>query len=834
MSNKTLAISMVVKDGPDGLKTLTMDADALKKAMSGALGEAKGMKKSLTDLGAVSFGLDAITSSLSSLQGMMKVLTDAYDVQVEAETKLETVMRQRMSATEAEIQSIKDLCSAQQQLGVIGDEVQLAGAQQVSTFLQTREALETLIPAMNNLVAQQKGLNATSGDAVTIGNLLGKAMQGQTTALRRVGITFSEAEEKAVKYGTEQERAAALAKIITNNVGEMNAALAATPSGKMKQAANNLGDLQERLGGMVKQLQPGITFINQMVLGFTNLVKIGTMINGIPGHIKAIGVACRATSVDVKILGFSMQANTVLTKTFALTFKASMMVVKTALISTGVGAGIWALGEGLAFVVNKLNGVKDAAQDTANAVNDVSDAQKSADQAMQDATAQITRHIAELKNWKGSKDEEKTKVEELNNTYGDTMGCFSSVKDWYDKLTSASELYAQQMVLEAKARIIANEIAETEIARQKAAATRPSSPQKTETPKGFLPGSKPLTTLNGESLTTLNSSKFQENIQNLGDSFDKYLTDKSDKARESLVELQEQMAKNARELKTGTNNKNGNKPPKEEILPKGSIAAYEKEISDLNKKISLAVDPASIAAMNLQIEEIKAKIEDMKIRAKIILDKDEFDKFAQQLEIAPYTFRIKAEVDPGIMKLKDLDLGASGWYRDFQRSQAAAQELQTKLNGVAETGRAASSAFSSMGDAMENPVLNIAGIIAGAIANIMAGYAAAAGKAGGQSSSPWEWIAFAVSGLATAVAAVASIKQATAFANGGIVSGPTMALVGEYAGASNNPEVIAPLNKLRELLPDEDSRVQRVVVTGRIKGSDIELTQRNRQRIHRK
>ena len=814
MSNKTLAISMVVKDGPDGLKTLTMDADALKKAMSGALGEAKGMKKSLTDLGAVSFGLDAITSSLSSLQGMMKFLTDAYDVQVEAETKLETVMRQRMSATEAEIQSIKDLCSAQQQLGVIGDEVQLAGAQQVSTFLQTRGALETLIPAMNNLVAQQKGLNATSGDAVTIGNLLGKAMQGQTTALRRVGITFSDAEERAVKYGTEQERAAALAKIITNNVGEMNAALAATPSGKMKQAANNLGDLQERLGGMVKQLQPGITFINQMVLGFTNLVKIGTMINGIPGHIKAIGVACRATSVDVKILGFSMQANTVLTKTFALTFKASMMVVKTALISTGVGAAIWALGEGLAFVVNKLNGVKDAAQDTANAVNDVSDAQKSADQAMQDATAQITRHIAELKNWKGSKDEEQTKVEELNNTYGDTMGCFSSVKDWYDKLTSASELYAQQMVLEAKARIIANEIAETEIARQKAAAARPKIQQGNG--KGFqIP------------------KKFTQDIQNVGDSFDKYLTDKSKDLKDQLTEVQKQMAKNSGELKTGTNNKNGNKPPKEEILPKGSIAAYEKEISDLNKKISLAVDPASIAAMNSQIEEIKAKIEDMKIRAKIILDKDEFDKFAQQLEIAPYTFKIKAEVDPGIMKLKDLDLGVSGWYRDFQRSQAAAKELQTKLNGVAETGRAASSAFSSMGDAMESPVLNIAGIIAGAIANIMAGYAAAAGKAGGQSSSPWEWIAFAVSGLATAVAAVASIKQATAFANGGIVSGPTMALVGEYAGASNNPEVIAPLNKLRELLPDEKPRTQRVFVTGRIKGSDIELCQSNYHKIHR-
>jgi hypothetical protein len=40
----------------------------------------------------------------------------------------------------------------------------------------------------------------------------------------------------------------------------------------------------------------------------------------------------------------------------------------------------------------------------------------------------------------------------------------------------------------------------------------------------------------------------------------------------------------------------------------------------------------------------------------------------------------------------------------------------------------------------------------------------------------------------------------TAFANGGIVSGPTNALIGEYAGARNNPEVVAPLNKLKGML----------------------------------
>lgn len=45
-----------------------------------------------------------------------------------------------------------------------------------------------------------------------------------------------------------------------------------------------------------------------------------------------------------------------------------------------------------------------------------------------------------------------------------------------------------------------------------------------------------------------------------------------------------------------------------------------------------------------------------------------------------------------------------------------------------------------------------------------------------------------------------SAVDPTAFANGGIVSGPTMGLVGEYPGAQNNPEVIAPLDKLKDML----------------------------------
>lgn len=51
-------------------------------------------------------------------------------------------------------------------------------------------------------------------------------------------------------------------------------------------------------------------------------------------------------------------------------------------------------------------------------------------------------------------------------------------------------------------------------------------------------------------------------------------------------------------------------------------------------------------------------------------------------------------------------------------------------------------------------------------------------------------------------AAVSTTKTigATAFAKGGVVYGPTLGLVGEYAGASNNPEIIAPLDRLKSLI----------------------------------
>jgi hypothetical protein len=87
-------------------------------------------------------------------------------------TKLTQLMRINMGATDEQIRSITDLASAQQKLGVIGDEIQLSGAQELSTYLTKTSNLKKLIPAMNDMLAQQYGLNASQEQAVTVAQMM--------------------------------------------------------------------------------------------------------------------------------------------------------------------------------------------------------------------------------------------------------------------------------------------------------------------------------------------------------------------------------------------------------------------------------------------------------------------------------------------------------------------------------------------------------------------------------------------------------------------------------------------------------------------------------------
>ncbi len=94
---------------------------------------------------------------------------------------------------------------------------------------------------------------------------------------------------------------------------------------------------------------------------------------------------------------------------------------------------------------------------------------------------------------------------------------------------------------------------------------------------------------------------------------------------------------------------------------------------------------------------------------------------------------------------------------------------------------------------------------------------AGSGAASSMASIPYVGPVLAIAAMASVIAALASLPK---FANGGLVYGPTLGLMGEYGGASSNPEVIAPLSRLRSLL-GEGGGTGRSEVKFRIEGREL-------------
>lgn len=203
-----------------------------------------GMKDKLKKLGAM---LTTVFGA-RALANFAKEAKEAWQVQSEAETKIATILGRNLGASEEQIKAVKEWASELQKVGVIGDEVQLSGLQELSTYIESADSLRTMNVVLNDMLAQQYGLNATAEEAVTISTMLGKVLEGQTSALSRYGYSFTEAQEQLLKFGTEEQRVATLAEVVEASVGGMNEALANTPLGRLKQVSNTLGDIKEQFG----------------------------------------------------------------------------------------------------------------------------------------------------------------------------------------------------------------------------------------------------------------------------------------------------------------------------------------------------------------------------------------------------------------------------------------------------------------------------------------------------------------------------------------------------------------------------------------------------------
>lgn len=890
-------VSFTIKlDDRGTFKKVTMDAEQLGRAVRSVQDESEKAKRSVLTWAETSQAIDVLQSSIGELQGVISDLTSAYQVQLVAETQIETIMRQRMAATDEQIQSIKNLCSAQQELGVIGDEVQLSGAQQMATFLQNKRSLDVLIPAMNNLVAQQNGLNATNQDAVSIGNMMGKAMQGQVEVLQRVGITFDESQKKVLQYGTESERAAMLAKVITQNVGNMNAELAKTDAGKQKQLENTLGDIKEQMGALVQGIAPYVTMASQITITITGVVKLTTALYAAIKAFSTLTVVTEATSrakvgmtAVVRVLTATIHGEAVGATTAAVATRALGVAVKSLLISTGVGIAIVALTEAINYLMN-------SSDDAAKSVDNLSEAEQRAKiahqqtaQQMASVRSEMTQNIATLKNFKGSKEQEKAMVQQMNTKYGEAMGYYSTVSQWYQALTANSKAYCNQMINEITIRNLANQAADLQQQRYDYTHDKNGRTKKfsAENQKEMVKANK------GDLGAFLLGGVWYKYVAKAGTSqkaeADKAVTNlyrqeqNLKKRMEALVKQNQNInykhtagySATPPTLNTSTgsggnargsgNTNTGNTPAvtEDKKALEGSIDWYEEKINEKQKELNATADKAAARALNAEMEGLQRQlymlkvdvgIEDVPkvdvkafaINLKAQLD-EEMEAMRQKLLDKPLVINTEVEA-----KARDYDHISSLFNIDVSNFGSVRTGL-ADINGISDStakGMAAAGASCEMlGSALQqlagDSVAAKAGMVAAAIGQFVLSFAQAM-----STCKTWiDWLAFGILGTAQLTSIISTISQ---FATGGIVGGNQTSGDKVLVRVNSGEMILNAAQQARLFAIANGAAVQGVSVNtaglqgigsgmsttlnieGRLRGSDIVMAVANETRSNRR
>lgn len=259
--------------------------------------------------------------------------------------------------------------------------------------------------------------------------------------------------------------------------------------------------------------------------------------------------------------------------------------------------------------------------------------------------------------------------------------------------------------------------------------------------------------------------------------------------------------------------------------PVGSIGYYEDEISKLQQELKLQTNSDEIAKIKREIKDLQNQIDslenpnqhlDVELEdyrkqyepKNILPTQEELDK----LKI-PNPFEEWQNAQSDIDKIiEGVDMGLIGREKgkeliDGINSQLKTQGLkpiETKVDendALQETGRIVdifSDAFSTMGESLKMPELNVVGVIAQSIANIIYGFSEAMKNPVNGVGGVFTWIAASVAGLAQLTAMISQIKSIGSYANGGIIGGNSFAGDNLIARV-NSGEMILNTNHQRNL-----------------------------------
>lgn len=243
-------------------------------------------------------------------------------------------------------------------------------------------------------------------------------------------------------------------------------------------------------------------------------------------------------------------------------------------------------------------------------------------------------------------------------------------------------------------------------------------------------------------------------------------------------------------------------PKVEEILPAGSVAALNKELSELRKKQDLATDTEGWLAQQRVIDSITTKI-------KILKGQLPDPSNVQQGGGASISGLLNGNT-PNIPDKINIDTGHI-------------DKLLEKEEQMKKAAQMAAQAVSNIGDAfanIEDPSAKAAGTVMQAIASIALGFGQAVAQA--SSMGPWGWLAYVAAGTAALATTISTVHSLTGFENGGEIKGNS------YSGdntpiMANAGEIVLTRAMAGNIATQLQGSGSNVHVTGELRGESIYL-----------
>lgn len=273
--------------------------------------------------------------------------------------------------------------------------------------------------------------------------------------------------------------------------GEQNTEEYRQMAEKAAQLSDTLGDLRAQTSILANDdanLQGFISGVNGLSGAFTTATGVMSLFASENENL--MKVQARVQSVMAITMGLQQVFNALnkdsafrlvtVTKVKNLLTAANYRLATSLGISNAAATALMAtLTLGLSVVITGLivawNKYSDAQEEAARKAQERVEIESQGRADMIKTRFEIDTTRESLKNFTGSKEEEKKKCEEMNRKYGEAFGYYDTVAQWYDVLTQKAEQYIQMLFLQAKAQALVNKAVEADEKVNKHKATKPGN-----------------------------------------------------------------------------------------------------------------------------------------------------------------------------------------------------------------------------------------------------------------------------------------------------------------------------------------------------------------------